>query len=39
VEDPGYVFLHAQDSVWGKRASDWDFNIFAGNGSLTLFFR
>jgi peptide/nickel transport system substrate-binding protein len=40
VEDPGYVFLHAQDSVWGKRASsDWDFNVFAGNGSLTLFFR
>ena len=21
VEDPGYVFLHAQDSVWGKRAT------------------
>ncbi len=40
VEDPGYVFLHAQDSVWGKRASsDWDFSVFAGNGSLTLFFR
>ena len=40
VEDPGYVFLHAQDSIWGKRAaSDWDFNVFAGNASLTLFFR
>jgi peptide/nickel transport system substrate-binding protein len=40
VEDPGYVFLHAQDSIWGKRASsDWGFNAYAGNGSLTLFFR
>src|SRR5262245_17951129 len=40
VEDPGYVFLHAQDSIWGKRASsDWDFNAFAGNASLTLLVR
>ena len=40
VEDPGYVFLHAQDSVWGKRAtSDWSFNAFVGNASMTLFFK
>jgi hypothetical protein len=40
VEDPGYVFIHAQDSIWGKRAtSDWGFNAFCGNASLTLFFR
>lgn len=40
VEDPGYIYLHAQDSVWGKRASsDWSFNAFAGNASLTLFFK
>jgi peptide/nickel transport system substrate-binding protein len=40
VEDPGYIYLHAQDSVWGKRASsDWSFQAFAGNASLTLFFK
>jgi peptide/nickel transport system substrate-binding protein len=40
VEDPGYVFLHAQDSVWGKRtSSDWGFNAFVGNASMTLFFK
>jgi peptide/nickel transport system substrate-binding protein len=40
VEDPGYIYLHAQDSVWGKRASnDWSFNAFAGNASLTLFYK
>jgi ABC-type transport system substrate-binding protein len=40
VEDPGYVFLHAQDSVWGKRAAaDWSFNAFAGNASLTLLYK
>ena len=40
VEDPGYVFLHAQDSIWGKRASsDWTFNAFAGNASLTVFYK
>ena len=40
VEDPGYIFLHAQDSVWAKRASsDWSFNPFVGNASHTLFFK
>jgi peptide/nickel transport system substrate-binding protein len=40
VEDPGYVFLHAQDNVWGKRASsNWEFSNFGGNTSLTLFYQ
>jgi len=34
VEDPGYIFTHAQDTLWAKRASsDWGFNPFAGNAS------
>ena len=40
VDDAGYVFLHAQDSVFGKRAgTDWAFWAFAGNASLTLFYK
>ena len=40
VEDPGYVYIHAQDNVWGKRASsDWTFNAFFGNASMTLFYK
>ena len=40
VEDPGYIYVHAQDSVWGKRAStDWSFQAFAGNTSLTLLYK
>jgi peptide/nickel transport system substrate-binding protein len=39
VEDPGYIFTHAQDTLWAKRASsDWGFNPFAGNASNTLFY-
>jgi peptide/nickel transport system substrate-binding protein len=40
VEDPGYIYVHAQDSVWGKRAvTDWSFQAFAGNTSLTLLYK
>ncbi len=40
VDDPGYIFVHAQDSVWGKRAAtDWSFQAFAGNASLTLLYK
>jgi peptide/nickel transport system substrate-binding protein len=40
VDDPPYVYLHAQDSVWAKRAaSDWTFNVFVGNASQALFFK
>jgi peptide/nickel transport system substrate-binding protein len=39
VDDPPYVYLHAQDQVWGKRAaSNWNINVFSGNASLTLFY-
>jgi len=37
VEDAPYVYTHAQDSVWAKRAStDWSFEPFVGNLSMTL---
>jgi len=40
VDDPSYIYVHAQDSVWGKRAAtDWSFQAFAGNASLTLFYK
>jgi len=40
VEDPPYAYIHAQDSVWGKRASsDWSFNAVYGNASITLFYQ
>ena len=40
VDDPPYIYLHAQDSVWAKRAaSDWTFNVFVGNASQALFFK
>lgn len=40
VEDPPYIYLHAQDSVWAKRASNpFTFNMFVGNASQYLLFR
>jgi peptide/nickel transport system substrate-binding protein len=37
VDDPPYIYTHAQDALWAKRASvRWGFSPFAGNGGVTL---
>lgn len=38
VEDPPFVYIHAQDEAWGKQTSSaWELHPFAGNAGVTLF--